>query len=217
MRNGLRLVLIVAMLTAGLAFASPASARLFIIAGEHPAEPEDAEDAQGVILSGKRSDDFCPKGQGAFWDVLDFDFAADGFFAQEACVGNHCPHEYHYHGILFDDDDPDPDACGWGAAIRYSRASDEVAADAEAITEEWLAIFSRKRKQAMEHVANALAELRDLKQQLSGDLKDAVKEAIELDEKAQSRYEDGTKSSARRKLRRALEYKRDILEELLED
>jgi hypothetical protein len=63
-----------------------------------------------------------------FGNIFDDYYEANGFIAFGHFEDCECTHfDGHYHGVLFDSDDPSPGHCGWGCVIQVPCTPDEAA------------------------------------------------------------------------------------------
>ena len=140
--------------------------------------------------------------------VNETDLGADG-----AVIGGgpyaDCPHDYHYHGFLFDEPDQ-LSGCGWGPVTELSVVAPDVVVQnvSVAITLEEAALLSRKPKTARAQLSVASERLDAALQNPSIDAESAatLSQAAQLDAEADALYQRAASVSGKqrkKKMKRA--------------
>jgi hypothetical protein len=198
---------LLATLSAGLAFASSASAGRFVV-------QQGAK--RGLALSSPDSSPcFPPDG----CSIDNRGLGAKGA-VHEGEVG--CP-QFDYHGTLLGRPDPDPGACGWGSIFPVNGNPGPIGTTAFAITHETLALRSHSLDAAKRDTKKAIADLDNMSQfTLDATEQSEVADARALDVVAKrlfakAAHRDGaakrrTVRKAKSKLKQALVTKRELFD-----
>jgi hypothetical protein len=226
MRLAPRWIALLATLTMALAFASPASARDFVIVGEHVSG---TNRAQGLVLEGQAGNTSCAGGETGDWTVRDSGLGADGTVVGCGPYPD-CKHEFHYHGVLFNAPDPAPNGCGWGQVVPLDRLDPEPRLVAKAITDEWRALDAGGPSAAKNHTNDAIDVLDRLRERFHtyGPTKEdrrLLGQAAELDDTARDEFKKALNADTpeaqhhhfvhgRRALQEALVDKRELFKRL---
>jgi hypothetical protein len=198
-----------AVLTAGLTFASSASAGRFVV---------QQGSKRGLALSSPDSSPCFPP------DGCSIDNRALGAkgAVHEGEAG--CP-QFDYHGTLLGRPDPDPSACGWGSIFPISGNPGPIGTAAFAITHETLALRSHSLAAAKRNTKRAITDLDNMSQfTLDATEESEVADARALDVAAKRLFatasgQDGaakrrTARRAKSKLKQALVTKRELFDRL---
>lgn len=198
----MRWVLLGTTLLGGLAFASPASAADVFFSGPP------GNSTNGLMLSTAVGPPGCAPAP--YCSVVDGGLGADGRVVGGGPYDD-CPFQYHYHGTLFGQPDPNINGCGWGVLIPEPLPPGALLMS-EAITFETRAIRTERPGTAENYVGDSVEKLKAA-EPFTGETPQ-LDAAIALDKKAKKlldKIQDEDEKNKGKKERKA----KDLLEEAL--